>query len=121
MIRPVLFLISEACPTLRPVNLEFSCHRGNMLVDCNNQIMNGTEIRFRCQPLHREERKVNYREIMCRENGEWNRELPKCMIGNEIVDDRHPSSFLFTSFEEIHTTNLTLQTITYVHTFFEAT
>ena len=63
--------------------MDLSCHREGIRVDCTKQLINGTRILPRCKPLYHKEKGVDYRELRCQENGEWDNELFKCVPGNK--------------------------------------
>ena len=77
------FSLLETCPRLNPVNVDLTCHRAGKEIDCNDQMFRGTSVRPRCKPQYRSERNIDYRELKCREDGEWDNELFECVTGNE--------------------------------------
>jgi len=50
------------CQLLEPANIDLSCYREGLKIDCNDELIYGTTVQLRCKNLFRVQKEVNYRE-----------------------------------------------------------
>ncbi len=84
--RPKLTLkpnFPEICKKLKPRNVDLTCVRKGVTVDCDADLLAGTVVRPRCKPQHHEESSVHYRDMTCDADGDWSDQLFVCVPGKK--------------------------------------
>lgn len=73
------------CQALTPQNVDITCTRNRQDVDCSSMLLAGTKVKVACKQNYRQEYFVNYAEIECNQNGQWNHPLFKCLPGTSLI------------------------------------
>lgn len=61
--------------------MNITCIYEGKHVNCMQNLVAGTVVKFECDPEYTPEREMNYREIVCQDNGEWSAPLYRCTVG----------------------------------------
>lgn len=75
---PNIPLCRKMCPSLVSLSVDVECFYQGDSIDCSKPMRPGTRARGKCKPSYVEIRRPPYKEIFCRENGQWSYELFYC-------------------------------------------
>lgn len=86
-----LILLTEICDELTPINVDLKCYHKNIQINCSStSLLAGDRVQPTCKSLYTFSDFVpSYKEIICQENGKWNKDLFSCSPGNFGLSKRH--------------------------------
>ena len=73
------------CSPLISLSVAVRCFYGESDVDCSKPMRPGTRAKGECKPSYNQIRPPPYREIICRDDGQWSDELFYCQPGKNLV------------------------------------
>lgn len=72
---------SGICRTLDSENVDLTCHKGRLEIDCSERLFTGTRISVSCKQNYHPEYPVTRTEVLCKTNGEWDYPIFNCVPG----------------------------------------